>query len=135
MLFESDQTILFTQWVVRPSQKTFLSSFTESMSSSCFYYEMILKSFIYLTVVFVSNLKTPGSTTISGKYLSISPHGLGAQAAIHQTSFDLFQLFGKITLKTWLNQRVLMLLTLKENYTGVSLSFCISTTELWLIEV
>ena len=87
MLFESDQTIPFTQWVVRPSQKTFLSSFTESMSSSCFYYEMILNSITYLTVVFVSNLKTPGSTTISGKYLSISPPGLGAQATIHQTSF------------------------------------------------
>ena len=99
MLFESDQTIPFTQLVVRPSQKTFLSSFTEFMSSSCFYYEVILNSIIYLTVVFVSNLKTPGSTTISGKCLSISPPGLGAQAAIHQTSFDLFQLFGKITLK------------------------------------
>ena len=58
MLFESDQTIPFLQWVVRPSQKTFLSLFTKSMSSSCFYYEMILNSIIYLTVVFVSNLKS-----------------------------------------------------------------------------
>ena len=64
---------------------------TESENVSvvvCFYYEMILNSIIYLTVVFVSNLKTPGSTTISGKYLSISPPGLGAQTSFYSSCLE-----------------------------------------------
>ena len=134
MLFESDQTIPFTQWVVRPSQKTFLSSSTESMFQQLFLLrnDFELDYLSHGCFCFQSeNTRKYNDQWEIPEYFPSRP-----RSPSHDPSNQLlFQLFGKITLKTWVNQRLLMLLTLKEKYTSVSLSFCISTTELCLIEV